>query len=380
VTGSGGSGTSSNPIDRASAMLEVDVASVAANWRLLAAMVAPAECAAVVKADAYGLGAPQISAALAAAGCRLFFVATLDEAIVLRNRLPASCEIAVLNGPLPGSAGEFVLHRLIPVLNEPGQIADWVEIARRPGGLPAMLHVDTGMARLGLTAREFARLAEQRPLENAIRWRGLISHLACADQPLHPLNDLQHSRFAAMCRLFGGLPASLAASSGIFLGRRFHFDFVRPGAALYGINPQPDAPNPLRQVVRLKGRILQVREVERGESVGYGAAHVMERSGRLATVAVGYADGWLRSLSYRGSGRLGGKRLPLLGRVSMDLVVFDVTAADPSLARPGGFIELLGDDYGVDAAAADAGTIGYEILTALGRRCYRAYRDAPEPC
>jgi len=361
-------------------VLEVDLTGVAANWRLLAALVAPAECAAVVKADAYGLGAPQVSAALAAAGCRLFFVATLDEAIAVRDRLPASCEIAVLNGPLPGSTGEFVFHRLIPVLNEPGQIADWAEIARRHGGLAAMLHVDTGMARLGLTAPEFARLVEQRPQESAIRWHGLMSHLACADQSLHPLNDLQHTRFAAMCRHFDGLPASLAASSGIFLGRRFHFDFVRPGAALYGINPQPDTPNPLRQVVRLKGRILQVREVERGESVGYGAAHVMERPGRLATVAVGYADGWLRSLSHRGSGRLGGKRLPLLGRVSMDLVVFDVTAADPSLARPGGFIELLDDDYGVDAAAADAGTIGYEILTALGRRYHRAYRGAPEPC
>jgi len=361
-------------------VLEVDLTGVAANWRLLAALVAPAECAAVVKADAYGLGAPQVSAALAAAGCRLFFVATLDEAIAVRDRLPASCEIAVLNGPLPGSTGEFVFHRLIPVLNEPGQIADWAELARRHGGLAAMLHVDTGMARLGLTAPEFARLVEQRPQESAIRWHGLMSHLACADQSLHPLNDLQHTRFAAMCRHFDGLPASLAASSGIFLGRRFHFDFVRPGAALYGINPQPDTPNPLRQVVRLKGRILQVREVERGESVGYGAAHVMERPGRLATVAVGYADGWLRSLSHRGSGRLGGKRLPLLGRVSMDLVVFDVTAADPSLARPGGFIELLDDDYGVDAAAADAGTIGYEILTALGRRYHRAYRGAPEPC
>ena len=380
MTGKGGSGTSSDPIDRASAVLEVDLTSVVANWRLLAALVAPAECAAVVKADAYGLGASQVSAALAAAGCRLFFAATLDEAIALRNRLPTSCEIAVLNGPLRGSTGEFVFHRLIPVLNEPGQIADWAEIARRHGGLAAMLHVDTGMARLGLTAREFARLAEQGPQQSAIRWRALISHLACADQPPHPLNDLQHSRFASMCRRFGGLPASLAASSGIFLGRRFHFDFVRPGAALYGINPQPDTPNPLRQVVRLKGRILQVREVERGQSVGYGAAHVMERPGRLATVAVGYADGWLRSLSHRGSGRLGAKRLPLLGRVSMDLVVFDVTAADPSLARPGAFVELLDDDYGVDAAAADAGTIGYEILTALGRRCHRAYCGAPEPC
>jgi alanine racemase len=379
VIGERGPNTASDPVNRAGAVLEVDLAGVIANWRLLAARVAPADCAAVVKADAYGLGAVQVSAAVAAAGCRLLFVATLDEAIALRNRL-ASCEIAVLNGPAPGSAEEFVFYQLVPVLNEPGQIADWAEIARRHGGLPAILHVDTGMARLGLTAREFARLADELSQESATRWRGLISHLACADQPAHPLNDLQRSRFASMRRPFGGLPASLAASSGIFLGRGFHFDFVRPGAALYGINPQPGTPNPMRQVVRLKGRILQIREVERGESVGYGAAHVMDHPGRLATVAVGYADGWLRSLSHRGSGRLGGKRLPLLGRVSMDLAVFDCSAADPSLARPGGFIELLDDDYGVDAAAADAGTIGYEVLTALGRRCHRVYRGEPNQC
>jgi len=370
----------SDSADRASVIIEIDLARVVANWRALAARVEPAGCAAVVKADAYGLGAPQVSAVLAAAGCRLFFVATPDEGIALRSALPASCEIAVLNGPVPGSAEEFVFHRLVPVLNEPGQIADWTEVARRYGGLPAMLHVDTGMARLGLSATEFGRLSDQLSQQGATRWRALISHLACADQPAHPLNDLQLARFASVREHFGGLPASLAASSGIFLGRAFHLDFVRPGAALYGINPQPGTPNPMHQVVRLKGRILQVREVEQGESVGYGAAHVMDHPGRLATVAVGYADGWLRSLSHRGSGCLGGKRLPLLGRVSMDLVVFDVSDAEPSLARPGGFIELLDDDYGVDAAAADAGTIGYEILTALSQRCHRIYRGVPNQC
>jgi alanine racemase len=380
VIGKRGPNTASDPLDRAGAVLEVDLAAVVANWRLLAARVAPAGCAAVVKADAYGLGASQVSAALVAAGCRFFFVATLDEGIVLRNELLAPCEIAVLNGPVPGSAEEFVVHRLIPVLNEPGQIADWAEIVRRHGPLPAMLHVDTGMARLGLSAREFAEFVDELSQDSAILWRGLVSHLACADQPGHPLNDLQRARFASVSRHFGGVPASLAASSGIFLGREFHFDLVRPGAALYGINPQPGTPNPMRQVVRLKGRILQIREVERGESVGYGATHVMDHPGRLATVAVGFADGWHRSLSHRGSGRLDSERLPLLGRVSMDLVVFDVSAVDPALARPGGFIELLDDDYGVDAAAADAGTIGYEILTALSRRCHRVYRSSANQC
>jgi alanine racemase len=369
-----------DPSDRAGVILEIDLQGIVTNWQALAARVEPAGCAAVVKADAYGLGAPQVSSVLAAAGCRLFFVATLDEGVALRSALPTSCEIAVLNGPSPGSAEEFVRHQLVPVLNEPGQIADWAEIALRLGGLPAILHVDTGMARLGLTPREFEKLADGLLQQSAIRWRALISHLACADQPGHPLNDLQRARFASMRRHFASLPASLAASSGIFLGHGFYLDFVRPGAALYGINPLPGTPNPMRQVIRLKGRILQIREVDRGDPVGYGAAHIMDRPGRLATVAVGYAHGWLRSLSNRGSGWLDGKRLPLLGRVSMDLVVFDVSAADPSLARPDGFIELLDDDYGVDAAAADAGTIGYEILTAISRRCHRAYRGVANLC
>ncbi len=367
--------------ERAEAVLEIDLAGIVANWRLLARRVEPARCAGVVKADAYGLGAPRVSAALAAAGCRLFFVATLDEGMALRGALPACCEIAVLNGPAPGSAEEFVSHRLIPVLNEPGQIATWAVASHRHGGPAAMLHVDTGMARLGLTLPEFEALADAEPYEpGEIRWRALISHLACADHPGHPLNNLQRERFTSARSRLRGVPASLAASSGIFLGPAFHYDFVRPGAALYGVNPQPGSPNPMRQIVRLKVRILQVREVDRGDPVGYGAAHVMDHPGRLATVAIGYADGWLRSLSHRGSGRLGGTRVPLIGRVSMDLAIFDVSAVDPALARPGGSIELLDDDYGLDAAATDAGTIGYEILTALGRRYHRVYRDEPHRC
>jgi alanine racemase len=367
--------------DRADAVLEIDLAGIVTNWRLLAGRVKPARCAAVVKADAYGLGAAQVSAALAAAGCRLFFVATLDEGIALRGELPACCEIAVLNGPAPGSAEEFVSHCLIPVLNEPGQIATWAEATRRHSGPAAMLHVDTGMARLGLTQPEFEALATaEPPVRGEIRWRALISHLACADQPGHSLNDIQRIRFACARARLDRVPASLAASSGIFLGPAFHLDFVRPGAALYGVNPQPGTPNPMRRIVRLKGRILQVREVDRGDPVGYGAAHVMDRPGRLATVAIGYADGWFRSLSPRGSGRLGGTRVPLIGRVSMDLVVFDVSAVDPVSARPGSFIELLDDDYDVDAAATDASTIGYEILTSLGRRYHRIYRDEPHRC
>jgi alanine racemase len=399
----------SDPAARAGAVLEIDLGAIVANWRLLAKRSAPATCAAVVKANAYGLGAAPVGHALAAAGCRLFFVATLDEAIELRQALGAAPEIAVLNGPFPGTAGEFAQHRLIPVLNHPGQIADWAALRcalrdapagapqddgggvnacrhpeeaakrasrtmRRVGpGAPAILHIDTGMARLGLTAREFDALLADPP---AIAWRAVMSHLACADTPGHASNERQRDRFLAATTLLPGVARSLAASSGIFLGPDYHFDLVRPGAALYGVNPCPGRPNPLRHTVRLSGKILQIRQIDRGESVGYGAAHVMQAPGRVATVAVGFADGWLRSLSHRGCGYLAGTRVPLLGRVSMDLMTFDVSAVDPAAACPGAMIELLGAAYGVDDAAADAGTIGYEILTALGARYHRVYRAA----
>jgi alanine racemase len=358
--------------DRAGAVLEIDLGAIVANWQLLAAQAKPALCAAVVKADAYGLGAGTVGCALRDAGCRMFFVATLDEGIALRAALGGEVHIAILNGPLPGTAGEFTAHRLIPVLNTPAQIEEWraVQSARS-----AILHVDTGMARLGLTAAEFATLTNAG---SPIRWRALMSHLACADEPEHPLNGKQRARFRTACERMPGIPASLSASSGIFLGPPYRFELVRPGAALYGVNPQPGRPNPMRPVVRLCGKILQIRQIDRGKSVGYGAAHLMERPGRLATVAVGYADGWLRSFSHRGCGVIADKRVPLVGRVSMDLTTFDVSAIDPALARPGASIELLGESYGVNEAAADAGTIGYEILTALGRRYHRVYRE-PAP-
>ncbi|HTT79824.1 MAG TPA: alanine racemase [Stellaceae bacterium] len=362
----------SDPAARAGAILDIDLGAIVANWRLLAQMAAPAECAAVVKANAYGLGVAPVAAALAAAGCDRFFVATLDEGIALRRTLGRAPEIAVFNGPLPGTAADFAEHALVPVLNHPGQIAEWESAA---GGHPAMLHIDTGMARLGLTARDVAAFVAAPP---RIRWRVVMSHLACADQPAAAMNEAQRRRFATAAVLLPGVRLSLAASSGIFLGQRYHFDLVRPGAALCGVNPQPGGPNPLRQVVRLSAKILQVRQIDRGETVGYGAAHAMAAPGRVATVAVGYADGWLRSLSRRGGGTLAGRRVPLIGRVSMDLVTFDVSAVPEGLAQPGAMIELLGAGYGVDDAAADAGTIAYEILTALGARYHRIYRP-PDP-
>ncbi|HEV2188673.1 MAG TPA: alanine racemase [Stellaceae bacterium] len=365
---------SSDPASRAGAVLDIDLGAIVANWRLLAARAPPATCAAVVKANGYGLGATEVARALAAAGCQRFYVATLDEGIALRVTLGPHPEIAVFNGPLPGSAGEFVAARLTPVLNDPCQIEAWEAVPKGPRKPAAFIHVDTGLNRLGLSPAEFDVQAEQF---RAPGYAMLISHLACAELPGHALNATQRDRFLPARRRVPELKASLAASSGIFLGPDYRFDEVRPGAALYGVNPCPGQPNPMRSVVRLSARIVQLRKIDRGESVGYGAAHVMDGPGILATAAIGYADGWLRSLSHRGCGWIAGKRVPLLGRVSMDLATFDVSAADPATLHPGAMIELLGDRYGVDDAAADAGTIGYEILTSLGSRYHRIYREPP---
>ena len=362
-----------NPSARAGAILEIDLGAVVANWRQLAQLVAPAGCGAVVKADGYGLGAAQVARALLAAGCRRFFVATLDEGIGLRQAVGTDPQIAVFNGPLPGSAAEFVGERLCPVLNDPMQIAAWAALSESDRPAP-MVHIDTGLARLGLSPAEFEENLDRIRAVDAV---ALISHLACAETPAHTLNARQRERFLAARSRLPDLSASLAASSGVFLGRDYHFDVVRPGAALYGVNPLSGSPNPMRPVVRLAAKIVQIRKIDRGESVGYGAAHVMDGPGLLATAAIGYADGWPRSLSHRGCGWLGGKRVPLLGRVSMDLATFDVSTAPPAELYPGNMIELIGAHRGVDDVAADAGTIGYEILTALGSRHHRIYRAPP---
>jgi alanine racemase len=356
----------------ASSVLEIDLDAIVANWRLVAARVGGGErAAAVVKADAYGLGASRVAPALAQAGCRLFFVATSEEGVALHRAVPAA-EIAVLNGYVPADPRHWTRARLIPVLNDLGQIEAWRGRAR-----PAMLHIDSGMNRLGLPRAEVERLVAEPKLLEGVALAGILSHLACADEPDHPLNAAQREVFRAICALLPPARASLAGSSGVFLGSQYHFDFVRAGAALYGVNPLAGTPNPMRQVVHLKGRILQVRDVDRGEGVGYGAAYRMGRAGRIATIAVGYADGWLRSSSNRGSVGIAGQRVPVVGRISMDLMTLDVTGIDPDKARPGALVDLLDDSYGVDAAAEAAGTIGYEILTSIGRRALRLYRGGP---
>jgi alanine racemase len=289
--------------------------------------------------------------------------------------VPAA-EIFVLNGLPAGAETEAAAAGISPVLNSLGQLDAWAAAARRrERRLPAVLQVDSGMSRLGLDAAELAALADAPARLAPLDLRVVMSHLACAEDAGHPMNRAQLARFAAARRRLPPAPASLANSSGIFLGRDFHFDLARPGAALYGLAPVKGAPNPMRPVVRLLGRIVQTRLIPAGAQVGYGATWTAPGPRRIATVAVGYADGYRRSLSHRATAFAGETPVPLVGIVSMDTATFDVTEAPQAVE--GGFLELVGPRHPVDALAAEAGTIGYEILTSLGGRYARAYADAP---
>lgn len=359
----------------AASVLRIDLDAIAANYRLLRNRIGGADCAAAVKADAYGTGASKVAPVLADQGCTTFFVATVDEGIELRRTLSSvDIAIAVLNGVLAGTEDAFAEHRLVPVINDLGQVDRWRRMTERTGvPLEAVLHVDTGINRLGLTPGELDKIAEAPELLAGPTWRCVMSHLARADEPDHPMNGEQLARFNAARRRLPRMPASLANSGAVFLGPDYHFDLARPGIALYGGNPHIGTTNPMRQVVRLMGRILQVRDVEPGMTVGYAGAHAVKEKGRVATVAAGYADGYVRSAGARAHVYLGQTRLPVIGRISMDLITVDVTAAPVNEARPGAFVELLGDRFTPDDAARAARTIPHEFLTGLGRRYHRRY-------
>ena len=365
----------------AGAQLSINLDAIAANWRALTARLkAGARAGAVVKADAYGLGLAAVAPALHNAGCREFFTASLDEGIELRALLP-DCPIFVFFGLQPGEAKEFSRHHLTPILNNLGQIELWQRQTNRGVTENALLHIDTGMSRLGLPPEEVARLAAEPERLASLNIAFVMSHLACAEQPEHPMNEAQLSEFKAalvsLAPAAGAAKLSLANSSGIFLGPEFHFDLARPGAALYGLNPTPEKTNPMAEVVRLQGKILQVRHVDPPRRVGYGAAHSLARPSRIATVPVGYADGYLRSAGNQATnqtcGYIGGVPTPVVGRVSMDMITLDVTEIPPEHAQPGTPVDLIGGPHPVDALAAESGTIGYEILTSLGRRYWRSY-------
>ena len=366
-------------------VLTIDLGALARNWRALHDRAGGAECAAVVKADAYGIGLEPAVRALRQAGCRTFFVAQLGEAVRARDAC-GDAAIYVLNGLLPGTAPAYPGLSLSPVLGSRDEVEEWAAFGRAAGRrLPAALHFDTGMNRLGLPAADAAEIASAGLLDD-IEAALVMSHFVSSEEPGNPLNARQIGAFEAVRQAFANVPASLCNSSGIFLPQNPHYDLVRPGYALYGGNPTPSRESPMSEVVRLEGRIVQLRSAAEGDTVGYNAQWTVRGPRRLATISVGYADGYPRAASATdtktangapaGEAIVAGRRCPFAGRVSMDLIVVDVTEVPEGAVKRGDLVTLIGDELTLDEVARRAGTIGYEILTGLGRRYARAYVEA----
>ncbi|MCZ7929960.1 alanine racemase [Agrobacterium pusense] len=363
----------------ASGHLTVDLGALRDNYLALAAMAPACQTAAVVKADAYGLGADMVSQTLFDAGCRHFFVAHIDEALALRLRLPAEARIFVLNGLQPGNETSCAAMAITPVLNSLEQIAQWAAHAKTLGRkLAAAVQIDTGMCRLGLSPEELETLTSQPQLLDGIDIAFVMSHLACADEPGHACNAAQLSAMRQATIAFPDVPVCFSNSGGIFLGREYHNHLLRPGIALYGGAPSADRPNPMKPVVRLDLAVIQTRTVPPGSLVGYGGSFEASGSTRLATIAAGYADGLPRSLSNRGAAWYDGVRLPIAGRVSMDSIILDISALPEGTLTQGSFVQMIGPEQTLEDIAEDAGTIAYEILTGLGRRYRRTYIQPDE--
>jgi alanine racemase len=363
----------------ATGILTVDLDAIIANWRKLEKTAIPAECAGVIKADAYGCGVEPVARALLAAGCKSFFVANLDEARAARAALPPTAALYVLSGFFQNSGEAYAKIDCQPVIGSLNELAEWDLFRRRSGWSGgAAVHIDTGMNRLGLTVLEAHGLISR--IEAGDHGITLVmSHLASAEQLNNPLNARQLTAFREIASQFSGVPASLSNSSGIFLGGSFQFDMVRPGAALYGVNPTPEADNPMLPVVDLKARIVQIRHIERGETVGYGGTWTARRPTKLAIVSAGYADGYFRAASANDGTRgaeviVAGTRCPIAGRISMDLMAVDITDLPANAARRGHLVTLIGEGITVDELAHHFGSIGYEVLTSLGSRYARIYK------
>ena len=366
------------PVD-ARAVLTINLEALRANWGELNRVSGRAECAGVIKANAYGLGLRQITEALIDGGCKTFFVASLAEARIVREAQPGAT-IYILDGLLPGASPYYAGFDLRPCLSSLAEVREWAAycdaIGRR---LRAAVHLDTGMNRLGLPAAEIEILAgAERDLFSSFELSLVMSHLACADEPTNPLNEIQRNCFDTLRKRLPAAPASLANSGGTYLGPTYHYDLVRPGIALYGGRAFEGAANPMRWVVKLQARILQVREIGPDETVGYGATYRAARTMRVATLACGYADGFLRALSGTAGkpgpvGFIGEHPVPVVGRVSMDLITVDVTDVPAREAVRGAWVEVMGARTTIDDLTDRAGTIGYELLTRLGQRIHRIY-------
>lgn len=353
--------------------LHIDLGAIAANYASLRAASCDRAVAGVVKADAYGLGAAVVAPVLWRAGCRVFFTAKLDEALTLRASLPEAV-IYVLEGIAEDEVRDFLAAGLRPVLNQPGELERWVAAAGERGQkLPAAIQLETGMCRMGFSSADLEAVRSDWLV--AIDLALVMSHLACADTPAHPQNARQRARFRALAARLPAAPLSLANSPGMFLGADFATDLARPGAALYGINPTPGRPNPMRAVVGLTAPVLRVLELDGPAAVGYGATHPVDAGARIATIGIGYADGLPRAAGGVARASIRGRDVPIVGRVSMDLTTLDVSGLGENEVGIGTPVELLGPGFDLDAVAAASGTIGYEILTRLGRRFHRVYRD-----
>ncbi len=374
-----GTATESGPSPaEAGGILTINLSAIEANWKELGRRAMPSECAAVIKADGYGCGLEPVARTLVDAGCKTFFVADLGEARRVRS-VAQEPAVYVLNGLLPGTASAYANINARPVIGSLVELAEWDAFcATNQWHSGAALHVDTGMNRLGVSADEAAALAPRIRAEN----HGitlLMSHLVCSEQPEHPLNQKQIQLFRDVRLLYRGIPGSLANSSGIFLGSGAHCDVVRPGAALFGVNPTPGHDNPMRPAVELHAHVVQVRTVPKGETIGYNATWTARHATRVAIVTAGYADGYPRAASATDAAPgaeaiVAGTRCPLAGRISMDLLAIDITALPDHTVRRGDLVTLIGGGIGVDDLAAAAGTIGYEVLTSLGNRYHRVYR------
>jgi len=367
------------PTDLYGGRLTIDPGAIAANWsRLNGKLNGTAECAAAIKADGYGTGQAVAGKAMYDAGCRTFFTAVPTEAISLRETLPGAT-IYALDGLFPGTAEHFLKHDIRPVLGSLAELEDWSSFCRAAGrSLPAAVHVDTGIHRLGLSPDEFTAAMTDRQMLGPFIPSLIMSHLACGSTPDHPMNRRQLELFTSVTAPFAHIDRSLANSAGVLMGADFHFDLVRPGIALYGGQAIETEPNPMRPVAKVEARIMTIRDVPQGDTIGYGATQSARRPLRNAVVAAGYADGLLRRASSSddrpgGFGMIGGHKAPILGRISMDMITLDVTDVPEHLLKRGAFVEMLGPAVAAADLAAYAETIDYEYLTSLGRRFERVY-------
>ncbi|MEN3146611.1 alanine racemase [Neorhizobium sp. IRAMC:178] len=369
--------------DIAPVRLTVDLGALADNWREMARRSGTARAAAVVKADAYGLGLEDCGITLYEAGARDFFVAVAREGVTLRAYAP-DARIYVLSGIWPGQEAMFFEHDLVPVLASEEQLAFWMSVTSEYGDHPCALQVDTGFNRLGLPLEDAIAFADDVSRPASFSPVLVLSHLHSGDTPSSPLNRKQLSAFQKVAEAFEGIETSLSASAGIFLGPDYHFDLTRPGIALYGGEAVVGVQNPMKPVVKAEARIIQIRDGKKGETVSYGGTYQLSRDSRLAIVSAGYADGYSRALSgsgvplrqtvaQGGFGFVAGRKVPVIGRITMDLTIFDVTDIPTSEIQAGDYVELFGPNIAVDDVARNAGTIGYELLTSLGLRYERRY-------